>query len=148
MAKRKKPAKRGAAAKKTPMAKKSKAKAPSTAGGIGVVCSECYSDFLYVQKSSGNQLTCPACGHTGVTPDVAEVQRMVMAKATESKDYLTAVVPGVLFVLVVLYYLLQLNGGSLSSGLNYGLLGASVVLFLVTVIFAARYEKSRCEVYF
>ena len=73
---------------------------------------------------------------------------MVMAKATESKAYLTAVVPGVLFVLVVLYYLLQLNGGSLSSGLNYGLLGASVVLFLVTIIFAARYEKSRCEVYF
>ncbi|MGB1397964.1 MAG: hypothetical protein ACPG7R_09010, partial [Planctomycetota bacterium] len=119
MAKRKKPAKRGAAAKKTPMAKKSKAKAPSTAGGIGVVCSECYSDFLYVQKSSGNQLTCPACGHTGITPDGAEVQRMVMAKATESKAYLTAVVPGVLFVLVVLYYLLQLNDGSLSSGLNY-----------------------------
>ena len=148
MAKRRKPAKRGGSAKKTPMASKSKAGAASTAGGVNVVCSECYSDFLFISKSSNSQLTCPACGHTGSTPDAGEVQRMVMAKASESKAFMTAVVPGALFVIVVLYYLLQLNGGELSSGLNYGLLGASVVLFLVTIIFAARYEKSRCEVYF
>jgi hypothetical protein len=148
MAKRRKPAKRGGSAKKTPMANKSKAKAASTAGGVAVVCSECYSDFLYMPKSSSSQLTCPACGHTGSTPDTAEVQRMVMAKAAESKAFMTAAIPGVLFVAVVLYYLLQLNGGDVSSGLNYGLLGASVVLFLVTIIFAARFEKSRCEVYF
>ena len=148
MAKRKKPATKRGGTKKTPLASKSKAKAPSTAGGMSVVCSECYSDFLYISKSSASQLSCPACGHTGTTPDASEVQRLVMAKAAESKAFITAVIPGALFTLVLFYYLLQLNGGDLSSGLNYGLLGTSVVLFLVTVIFAARFEKSRCEVYF
>ena len=73
---------------------------------------------------------------------------MVMAKAAESKALLTAIIPGVLFIAVLAYYLLQLNSGPLGSGMNYGLMGASVVLFLVTIIFAARFEKSRCEVYF
>ena len=58
MAKRRKPAKRGGSAKKTPMANKSKAKAASTAGGVAVVCSECYSDFLYM------------CGQLEQTPNV------------------------------------------------------------------------------
>ena len=148
MAKRRKPAGKRGGAKKTPLAGKSKAKAASTSGGIDVVCSECYSDFLYVPSSSNSQLSCPACGHTGTTPETAEVQRLVMAKAAESKALLTAIIPGVLFIVVLAYYLLQLNSGPLGSGMNYGLMGASVVLFLVTIIFAARFEKSRCEVYF
>ena len=73
---------------------------------------------------------------------------MVMAKATESKAMMTAVIPGVLFIAVTLYYLQALNSGPLGAGLNYGLIGAAVVLFLETLFFAARFEKSRCEIYF
>ncbi|HCW43715.1 MAG: hypothetical protein H8E43_04310 [Planctomycetia bacterium] len=149
MAKRSKPASKrgGAKKKKTPLASKS-VKTASTAGGIDVVCSECYSDFLYVPKSSSSSLNCPACGHTGTVPESAEVQRLIMAKAAESKAFLTASIPAGLFLLVTIYYLYKLSSGSLDTGMNYGLLGGSVVLFLVTLIFSARFEKSRCEVYF
>jgi len=128
------------------------AKAPAPSDGIPVVCSECYSDFLYVSASQSTSVACLACGHTGMVPESAEIQRLEMAKAIEKKAFYTAVTPGVLFLIAGIYYFMQLNSAGspdkLGAAMNYGLIGVTVVLFLVTIVFAARYEKARCEVYF
>lgn len=75
-----------------------------------------------------------------------------MAKASEKKAFISATIPGFLFIVVGLYYLVQLNStGSpeaLGAAMNYSLLGVTVLMFLITIVFAARYEKCRSEVYF
>jgi hypothetical protein len=153
MAKRKRAAgRKKGAAQKTTKTKPRIAAAPAPSGGVPVVCSECYADFLYISQSKSTNLSCPSCGHSGTVPESAEVQRLEMAKASEKKAFYTAVIPGVLFLVVGLYYFLQLNSAGTASDLgaamNYGLIGTTLVLFLVTIVFAARYEKARCEVYF
>ncbi len=143
--------KKGKAAK-TNRTKPRIAKTPAPAGGIPVVCSECYSDFQYVTSSQATTVSCPACGHAGSVPENAEIQRLEMAKASEKKAYITAVIPGFLFLLVGFFYFLELNSAgsaeNLGAAMNYGLISVTAILFLVTVVFAARYEKARCEVYF
>ncbi|MDE0959338.1 MAG: hypothetical protein OSB09_01000 [Planctomycetota bacterium] len=153
MAKRSKPSarktKRGGSSKKnTP---KLVATAP-TSGGIPVVCSECYSDFLFMQNSSSTSANCPICMHSGQVPDSGEIARISMAKASEKKALISASVPGILFILIGLIYLMQLNSAGstteLGPALNYSLLGGTILFFLITLVFAARYEKSRSEIYF
>ncbi|NRA76304.1 MAG: hypothetical protein HRU16_10225 [Planctomycetes bacterium] len=140
--------KKGAAKKSKPRLTRT----PTPAGAIPVVCSECYSDFLYVTSSDSKSVSCPACGHGGSVPESAEIQRLELAKASEKKAFMTAVVPGLLFLLFGLFYFMQLNSAgstdALGPAMNYGLIGVTVLLFLITIIFAARYEKTRCEVYF
>ncbi len=153
MAKRKRAAgRKKSAAQKTTKTKPRLAAAPSPSGGVPVVCSECYTDFVYVSQSKSTNLACPACGHGGTVPDSGEIQRLEMAKASEKKAFYTAIIPGILFLIVGLYYFLQLNAAgtaaNLGAAMNYGLIGTTLVLFLVTIVFAARYEKARCEVYF
>ncbi len=145
---------RGAGRKKG-AAKKSKPRlthTPTPSGTIPVVCSECYTDFLYVTLSESKNVSCPACGHGGSVPEAGEVQRLEMAKASEKKAFLSAVVPGILFLLFGFFYFMQLNSAgsadALGPTMNYGLIAVTVLLFLVTIVFAARYEKARCEVYF
>lgn len=153
MAKRTKPAARknrrgGSSKKNTPKL----VPAAPTSGGIPVVCSECYSDFLFMPNTSSTSANCPVCMHSGQVPDSGEVARISMAKATEQKALIAASVPGVLFVLIGLIYLMQLNSAGspaeLGPALNYSLLGGTILLFLITIVFAARYEKSRSEIYF
>jgi hypothetical protein len=90
--------------------------------------------------------------HSGQVPDSGEVARISMAKASEQKALIAASVPGVLFVLIGLFYMMQLNSAGspaeLGPALNYSLLGGTILLFLITLVFAARYEKSRSEIYF
>jgi len=40
------------------------------------------------------------------------------------------------------------NGEELSAGMNYGLLGTTLLLFIVTIFGVAKYESARHEVYF
>jgi hypothetical protein len=145
---------RGAGRKKG-AAKKSKprlTRTPTPSGTIPVVCSECYTDFLYVMMSESKTVSCPACGHGGSVPEAGEIQRLDMAKAGEKKAFRSAIVPGSLFLLFGLFYFMQLNSAgsadALGPAMNYGLIGVTVLLFLITIVFAARYEKARCEVYF
>ena len=128
------------------------AKASAPVGGIPVVCSECYTDFLYVMISEAKTVSCPACGHGGSVPEAGEIQRLDMAKVGEKKAFRSAIVPGSLFLLFGLFYFMQLNSAgsadALGPTMNYGLIAVTVLLFLITIVFAARYEKARCEVYF
>lgn len=161
------PGKRKAPAKSAPSKGKSKgaarpkpakkrtakpAAAPKSRGGYGVICSECYSDFEYDTKSSATQLTCPVCMHVGSTAERDQLARFQMAKGKEKSKFLSGLVPGILFVGTGLawVYLLNAKGGGeeLGAALNYGLLGATMILFLLTIFGAAKYESARHEVYF
>lgn len=153
MAKRSKPAARksrrgGSSKRSTPKLPS----APPASGGIPVVCSECYSDFLFMPATSSTTASCPVCMHSGQVPDSSEVARIVMAKASEKKAFISATIPGFLFIVVGMYYLVQLNSAgspeALGAAMNYSLLGVTVLMFLITIVFAARYEKCRSEVYF
>ncbi len=153
MAKRRKPAAKKSGRGRSPKSSTPRLpSAPSTSGGIPVVCSECYSDFVFIPGSSATTANCPDCMHSGQVPESSELARIGMAKASEKKAFLAAVVPGILFVLVGMFYLIQLNGAgtqeALGSAMNYSLMGGTLLLFLITLVFAARYEKSRSEVYF
>lgn len=153
MAKRKKPAARksrrgGSSKRSTPRL----ASAPPASGGIPVVCSECYSDFIFLPATSSATASCPVCMHSGQIPDASEVARIGMAKASEKKAFISATIPGFLFLGIGMYYLTQLNSAgspeALGAAMNYSLLGGTMLMFLITIVFAARYEKCRSEVYF
>lgn len=145
------PAKAAARPKATPR----KAAAPaakSIRGGYPVICSECYSDFDYDPKANVSQLTCPVCMHVGAVAERDDQSRFQLAKSRERRTFVSGLIPGILFLGVGLAWLFLLNragsGEELGAGLNYGLLGATAIFFIITVFQGIKYESARHEVYF
>ena len=141
-------AKKSPAKRSTP--RKSSAPAPKAAkGGYEVICSECYSEFDFNPGTSASQITCPVCMHVGEVAESTERNRFGSAKSSERSKFLAGLIPGMLMLGVGAYWISKLNGTEeLGSGMNYGLLGATGVLFIITVFASAKYEGARQEVYF
>ena len=128
------------------------AAAPRVHGGYEIICSECYSEFDFQPGTNASQITCPVCMHVGTVAERDDQARFQMAKGRERKKFLGSLVPGLLFVIVGLAWVLLLNqkgsGEELGVGMNYGLLGASMILLIITVWQGVKYEAARYEVYF
>ncbi len=148
----------GKAAPKSPPRAKSSPKAPRTAsapkirGGYEVICSECYNDFDFNPSTTTSQVTCPICMHVGSVAEREDQARFQIAKGRERSKFLGGLIPGVLFLVVGLVWLFLLNregtAEQLGAGLNYGLLGAAMILLIITVFQSVKYEAARYEVYF
>ena len=139
------------AAKRSTPRKAAAAPAPKSAkGGYEVICSECYSEFDFNPKTSAAQITCPVCMHVGEVAESTERNRFGSAKSSERSKFLAGLIPGMLMLGVGAFWVSKLNDTTeeLASGMNYGLLGATGVLFIITVFTAAKYEGARQEVYF
>jgi len=125
---------------------------PKVAGAYEVICSECYSDFDYNPQTSASQITCPVCMHVGQVAERDSQTRMQIAKGREKSKFLFGLIPGILMVIVGLIWISMISGNSngeeLSAGMNYGLLGTTLLLFIVTIFGVAKYESARHEVYF
>ena len=82
---------------------------------------------------------------------VVAVQTLAKEQQGE-RGAVAGLVPGVLFVVVgvIWMYLLNSKGSAeeLGAGLNYGLLGVTLILFIISLFGAVKYEASRYEVYF
>ena len=144
---------KGAArAKAVPIARKAAAAPKAIRGGYPVICSECYSDFDYDPKVSAAQITCPVCMHVGAVAEREDQTRFQLAKSRERQKFIAGLLPGILFLGVGFVWLFLLNragsGEELGPGLHYGLLGATVILFIITVFQGVKYEAARYEVYF
>jgi hypothetical protein len=90
--------------------------------------------------------------HVGGLPERDDQARFQIAKGRQRAKFTAGLLPGVLFILVGLAWVFLLNrkgsGEALGPALNYGLLGAAMILFIITVFQAVKYEAARYEVYF
>ena len=148
-------------AKKAPRAKKSakpvRARAQSTpsrssgrsSGGYEILCSECYAAFTLRPQGNQTKITCPECLHVGELGQKDTLTKIAIAKSTERSGLLKAVIPAIIFLVVGIAYVTLLSGTKeLAPPVNYGLLGAMVVFFIISLAMVFKYEGNRYEVYF
>jgi hypothetical protein len=148
------PAKSGAAKSSSPKpaARPKAAPAPSVHGGYPVICSECYTDFVFNPKTTATQVTCPVCMHVGGVAERDAQAKFQIAKGRERKKFMGGLIPGVLFLATGLVWMFLLNRAGSAEALgapqHYGLLGVTLILFITTVFQGVKYESARYEVYF
>lgn len=126
--------------------------APKARGGYPVICSECYSDFDFDPRTTATQVTCPVCMHVGGIAERDAQAKFQIAKGRERQKFIGGLIPGVLFLVAGLVWLFLLNRAGSAEALgapkHYGLLGVTVILFIITVFQGVKYESARYEVYF
>lgn len=144
-----KPTGRGTLPRKEPVRR------PRDGGGrtYEIVCSECYSSFAMRQDSSASSINCPECLHTGNMGAKDVMSKIAIAKAAEQGNFTKALIPALLFVSTGLIWTLVLTanavaGETVSAGVNYGFLSATLLLFIAAVALGIKYEGNRYEAYF
>ena len=143
-----KPTGRGTLPRKEPVRR------PTGGGGktYEIVCSECYSSFAMRQDNSASSINCPECLHSGNMGAKDVMSKIAIAKSAEQSNFLKAVIPAILFIATGLMWSLLLTtqapGESVSAGVNYGFLSATLILFIVAIGLGIKYEGNRYEAYF
>jgi len=144
---------RKAAAKPKKVLRSAPARTASIKGGYEVLCSECYSNYALNPAANSGKIVCPECMHMGEVAASDVMAQVAIAKSTEKSWLTKAIIPaGLMLVLGVIYvtlYITKSNAGEvLSDGMNYGMLGAVAILFIVSIAFTVKYETNRYDVYF
>ncbi len=130
------------------------AKGPSRSAGprgqtYEIICSECYTDFSFNQASNESSITCPECLHTGNVAPKDVMSKIAIAKSSEAGNLMKAFIPGILFLLCGVVWITILNTQeTVSPGVNYGLLGGTLVLLIVAIAMGVKYEYNLHDVYF
>ena len=134
---------------KSPRTQKAAAPQKAARGSYEVICSECYSEFDFNPGTSASQITCPVCMHVGQVADNTERTQFGFAKAKQSKSFRMGLIPGILMLVIGFFWLTKLNGPTeLDQTMNYGLLGGTLLMFLLTIFGTVKHESARAEVYF
>ena len=77
------------------------------------------------------------------------MSKIAIAKSSESGNYVKAMIPGILFFVCGLAWMTALNGAeAFEPAINYALMGGTLILLILTVAMAVKYESNRHEVYF
>ena len=142
--------------KKSPKSSPSKSRArsaPAAKAGKGayeVICSECYSEFDFNPGTSETNLTCPVCMHVGQVAEAGDRNRFAAVKSAQRSKLMSASIATILMMAVAIAWIAKLptDGAEISQNLNYGLMGGTFLLLIVSIFTAVKYETARHEVYF
>ncbi len=124
---------------------------PLSRAPLKIICSECYEEFTLDPKEDLETIVCPECDHGASAPSEEFLRKWTKAKKVARKKLIVAFVAfGLLFILGLVWMLLQVNPGNFvdNDGMNYSFFGAVILLTGIFLYFGGTYEASRVEAYF
>lgn len=117
---------------------------------VPVVCSQCWEELVYDTGSGADAIVCPICEHAAGKPDDATLHHIADKRGQEKRSFMLAFVFGM--VAVVSYwawvFLMANPANAADDGTFYGPLGVAGLCTLLLLIFGAKHEGQRWEVYF
>lgn len=139
--------------------------APVAGGPVGpfpVICRECYEEFTLFPDREADVITCPTCGHGATRPNEDLLARIGLVKGQQESSARLAKIAFLIFIvgMGVFYAGLVRTAGSFEpveadqTGPWMAIanpmvgLGVALVGLLLSMIFAAKHEGRRVEIYF
>ena len=115
------------------------------------ICSECYGEFVLNPRPDVQNIVCPDCDHGATAPSEEFLKKWTQVKKMSRKKLIISLVAlGVLFLLGLIWMMLQINPLNFvdNDGMNYAFLFGAIVATGVFFYFGGTYEASRHEIYF
>ncbi len=121
-----------------------------SAGSIRLTCRECFEEWTLDPARAGEVIACPVCEHRAQAPSADLLHQVAVYGGIERKNLVLAAGGALLMVAsmvgwVVLTSVPERANDSLQF---FGPIGAAFLGFVMTIVFGAKYEKSRYETYF
>lgn len=139
------------AAKATASARKAAPASVGRPGGsIRLTCRECFEEWTLDPAKAGEVIACPVCEHRAQAPSDDLLHQVAVYGGIERKNLMLAAGGALLMVAsMVGWVILTAEPARAKDSLQfYGPIGSSFLGFVMTIVFGAKYEKSRYETYF
>ncbi|GIW72602.1 MAG: hypothetical protein KatS3mg102_2144 [Planctomycetota bacterium] len=121
-------------------------------GTIRIVCRECHEDWVVDMDAAREQemLTCPVCEHRARAPSDDILHQIKLYKGMEQRNLTLAIASTLVGLFSAGFWLVLTHNpaNAREPAIFYGPLALAGIALIATLVFAARYERSKWETYF